>query len=482
MKKLYLLFLPAIICAIYVSAQQFDSRPPVQPGGQPSFTGINGSSGGSGTNVPGITNQNQYVFSNAGHGTNIHIQNQLEVLYSDGTQHLNVDNGGNFIEQGHAWFRPDNQNEMPLKISNLSGDTTNMTEWQDSSGTILSSVSSNGVFFITPRMDAVRITRINDEGGDNDMTASEGTFMIAHASSSAHDNHVSNNDGSFSTTIFNGAARDNDVQWNQGFGLININDNETNSLWQLGTATLIWEYDDSVNNSNRVASNEAAAIGLFRENSTNCNVIAGHASFTTIAFQGDSPANPIHDTQVTVGAASFYGANLVSADDPQVNGATINVPDGAMWWGYPNTNGLIRFQVDDDGTLSELHADTPDWLGIASGNGSGITNVTANAPTLVRTNFVSGMVYQNTTGRPIQVSALACLTYIGVVGQANLSLRISNTVTNDVGQTTLITSFTGTTTNMITGLVPNGETYTFTNTSTGTGDSATVGKGQYIIF
>lgn len=101
---------------------------------------------------------------------------------------------------------------------------------------------------------------------------------------------------------------------------------------------------------------------------------------------------------------------------------------------------------------------------------------------LTQTNFISGKVYTNLTGRPLQVTATAQLITAAVAGNAQLSLLISGYLTNTVNESTLGASPATTNTYFIGGIVPAGRTYSFTNTSSGTGDSATVLGGQTITF
>lgn len=122
----------------------------------------------------------------------------------------------------------------------------------------------------------------------------------------------------------------------------------------------------------------------------------------------------------------------------------------------------------------------------------GVTNVfdagTANtilwassSPQLVQTNFISGQLYTNSYGDIITVSASAVLTEAAAAGLSVLALEIPGVVTNPVAQPTAVSTLAGSVTNMIYGMVPAGGTYSFTNKSSGAGNSATVTGGQIRI-
>jgi hypothetical protein len=140
------------------------------------------------------------------------------------------------------------------------------------------------------------------------------------------------------------------------------------------------------------------------------------------------------------------------------------------------------------------------------GNGSGLTNITTNClsasgstagqvltstgsstppvfssaiGTIVNTNWIIGGKYN--LAFPVLVNAKACLTVAGIVGSVDLDLEIAGNTTNSSGTSTAIASIPMNYTNVISGYVPANTTFDFTNRSSGAGNSATVGGGQYII-
>jgi hypothetical protein len=111
----------------------------------------------------------------------------------------------------------------------------------------------------------------------------------------------------------------------------------------------------------------------------------------------------------------------------------------------------------------------------------------ALAPTITQTNFVSGQLYTNNTGKPIYVQAHTALTVAAIAGAAEMDLKIDQsggntfTVVSPAKVTTLITSLVVTDNRMVCGWVANGGVYSFTNTSTGIGNSSSVVAGTGII-
>ena len=115
-----------------------------------------------------------------------------------------------------------------------------------------------------------------------------------------------------------------------------------------------------------------------------------------------------------------------------------------------------------------------------TGNAAGLTNLQS---TILQTNFISGKVYNNSYGRAIVVSGKSSLAVAAVSGASDMSLRVDATPgnggwTNTVSMTTLVTSIAMTYTNFIAIEVPTNANWTFTNLSSGAGNSATVVGGQ----
>jgi hypothetical protein len=122
-----------------------------------------------------------------------------------------------------------------------------------------------------------------------------------------------------------------------------------------------------------------------------------------------------------------------------------------------------RFTTNLDGTLI---------------NGNTLTNVSAAAPTIIASNFVSGVWYTNNSGRTENVSiGFTATVGAGAVGSVIVNLQVDTT-----GGHTLTTVATQGKTTVagelgefyyftIRGDVPAAATYVFTNTVSGSGNS-----------
>jgi len=117
------------------------------------------------------------------------------------------------------------------------------------------------------------------------------------------------------------------------------------------------------------------------------------------------------------------------------------------------------------------------FSGTFSGNGGGLTNLI----NITQTNFISGQLYTNTNTVVITVSANAVLSETGVAGAACMSLEAAGYLTNQFGETTLITSLAVSKTNYLAMEIPIGQTYVFTNRSAGSGDGASIVGGQILV-
>jgi hypothetical protein len=92
-----------------------------------------------------------------------------------------------------------------------------------------------------------------------------------------------------------------------------------------------------------------------------------------------------------------------------------------------------------------------------------VTNVVANFPQVINTNFIDGKLYTNNYGTAIQVVAMVKLSssYLETVGEA---LRIAGNTTNFVSIVDDSPTALYVTTTILCGFVPNGAAYAFTNT------------------
>lgn len=118
-----------------------------------------------------------------------------------------------------------------------------------------------------------------------------------------------------------------------------------------------------------------------------------------------------------------------------------------------------------------------------------LPTVQTNTVTMTLTNFVSGQIYTNTTGRLIHVRAAVQITPAAIVGNASMNLKsasqgVTLTTISGAGLATLITSLINIQTNELSGWVTNGGVFSFTNGSSGAGNNSAIiaGTGQLTQF
>lgn len=103
--------------------------------------------------------------------------------------------------------------------------------------------------------------------------------------------------------------------------------------------------------------------------------------------------------------------------------------------------------------------------------------------TVVNTNWISGQIYTNTTGRPILVCGSVVLTTAGVAGYSQMALQCAGSATNYATVLSAVAGLTGVMTNAMTPLVvTNSGVFAWTNTSSGAGDTSGTWGGQYITY
>jgi hypothetical protein len=158
-----------------------------------------------------------------------------------------------------------------------------------------------------------------------------------------------------------------------------------------------------------------------------------------------------------------------------------------------NTNNPGFFGFKYDASVNRWKLTTINGVQATGGSGSFsgtfigtiIVGNATNTPsfTLVNTNWISGAIYTNLTGRIMQVSGNAVLTTASVAGYSQMALQVPGSVTNFASVISAVAGLTGAMTNgMSPALVTNGGTFTWTNTSSGAGDTSTTFGGQYIVF
>jgi hypothetical protein len=185
---------------------------------------------------------------------------------------------------------------------------------------------------------------------------------------------------------------------------------------------------------------------------------------------------PVAGYQLDVEGKSYFNGPAVH---PGVaNGGTsatnqLTIGTNTSWSGYiAATNILAIVETSSIPVLAVSTNGNVYASGTITGNGfAGMTNSTG-----LNTNWVIGAINTNSSGRAWLVGSDAALTPAAVVGAVNMRLEVSNGNgsgrTNTVGFSTTALSIVMLYTNQVSGVVPSGYGFTFTNRSGGAGNSS----------
>lgn len=465
---------------------------------------VNGNTG-NGVFNGGVTAKNTTNLT-ASYTQNAFVSNSLDV----GGGSLKVDSDGNLTSNGQIVNNDNMTNNGNFTCTgnvglNTGGGETTMSQWSSDSGGIftdgngnigmIGTNSTSGTIGNLGNQQNLIQARYGSTLGGNSVAAAGSTIRAnIYFSDSSQSNSVSLNDNSVISAKFGDNATGNTVFMdNSSLANIDLNGQVTNCPISISAGAIGGIYMANVSVSNSVQAIEGDAIWFMDRNAQSVGVSLGNASFGMFYFENSS--NIVYGT----GNGCAAGGNFTG-----VTNKNYNLPDGYFGWGT-NQNGDTTplFSIEADGWLSAISVNqegtataalvagygaTTNYtnfvnLGTYYGNGAGITNVTPNAPTLIQTNFLTGTLYNNTYGRPIQISASASLTTAAVAGMVQLSLEVAGQVTNRASVLTAIGVVAGTATNAISSaIVPVGGTWYFRNTSSGTGDTAAAVGGQILVF
>lgn len=249
--------------------------------------------------------------------------------------------------------------------------------------------------------------------------------------------------------------------------------------------------------NNCVSSNMSIAIG---------DTVSSGVGRSNIVIGAGSSISGVRTNAIQIGRGSvaqnnFFkvgGGNADNGFDVDLSSGTLTANLGIFNSQFAADGGLIA--SGGDGSLN-VESVTANGAGGFSGIGTGVTalnaaNVTSgilpaarlissqnvSVFTLVQTNFISGFIYTNFYGAPIEVSTTAILTVTTVAGDATLEARAINSATNKFTIQTVVGTLGTTNGSYLAVKVPVNGTYTFTNTSAGSGDSATLQGGQIFVY
>lgn len=303
---------------------------------------------------------------------------------------------------------------------------------------------------------------------DNSGNVSGNAFTMVQFSSDA-DSVSSDGAGNFSAssmssvTAFGGNG--NIVAQGQfqgsGAGLTSISDAA------LSANVSLMNIDNSFTGNNSFIASSVAFYQLFLQNLNNGS--GASADFVV----GNDRAN-LNSTSnyvdLGINSSTFVNTGGLSGgpNDSYLYAATNSTN---LLIGTQQSNGVVRFWI---GTSNPLN--------ISSNAVTFGANTNVSSFTIITTNWISGQLYTNLTGRPIEVTGNVVLTTAGVAGFSQMALRVNGVVTNYSSVLSAVAGLTGVSTNsMSPAFVPNGGIFTWTNTSSGAGDASGTYGGQYIV-
>lgn len=348
-------------------------------------------------------------------------------------------------------------------------------------------------------------------GGSNALQFSDGTSIPAMNPSTHYGVNVGDNEYNLASLVYSRSATDGSIS-NLGAyacGKVLSTFNNINNF--SSPATITYSGGNSGLSGFLVedaASVESACIGtrgqaVIKVNSGATVLDLVYASPTVTI--GDSRMTNLNNTgqntlwvQGSIGTAvSNVAGNLTLA----VNHSTVIVKaNGVAAITLPSAASFAsgrQYQIVNDGTTNvTLLTTSSQTIGnnstqisntIVPGQALQVQGDTANwkytySPGLITTNFISGQLYTNTYGRIIEVSAGAVLSPASVSGTVAMWLSSSGYQTNYYSEGTIVGTIVAPMTNTICLKIPPGNTWVFTNMSSGTGNSALLLAGQLLAF
>lgn len=176
-------------------------------------------------------------------------------------------------------------------------------------------------------------------------------------------------------------------------------------------------------------------------------VVFENATGYALTIANNSGSDPTATNRILTGT----GADFALANNPGV--ATLIYDGNQSRWVLKNANS----------TLAPTHA----------------------AFSITQTNFIANTAYTNNSGYPQSLKASIAQTTAAVTGDVGMQLQIAGVGGSTNGSsisTTVAVTLAQTYTNMLSGDVPSGDTYIFTNLTTGSGNSASIVAGSGTVL
>lgn len=229
-------------------------------------------------------------------------------------------------------------------------------------------------------------------------------------------------------------------------------------------------------------------VGSFNVVMGSTSMSNGNQSSSNNVVIGDE-SGIFSDAQGTILIGAFCQGNDIGS----YTNIVIGTSAANNWNGNEKFNIIIGDNPGVAGEIQTIHIGTDGEqtntfiAGQIHGNGSGLTNITANSPTIIKTNLSLATVGVNTWGRPIQICSFSVnLAEAGVVGVSGIQLEVPGQITNRISSITSIAgTIVGSDTNALPGaFVPVGGTWNIRDISQGAGNSSSIGNGgqQIIVY
>jgi hypothetical protein len=248
------------------------------------------------------------------------------------------------------------------------------------------------------------------------------------------------------------------------------------------TATNLWIYDGGGKGTQGVTTN--VYIHDIEDSATG-DVIVFQAGTSNAIIEHcwlDGNSDKIADLTSIAGGVTFLTNSIITIHDVWITGGPGAGGNGLNFGGGNGGSGIM--QVRGGGLHIDVTGMVAEQKVLTNGNFGFVF-----APYLLQTNFVGGQLYTNGYSVPLDVAADAVLTMnAATAGDSTLALWTYLPGTTSVGRTNQVgfqtTASTVSFTNIcgIRARIPPGYTWTFTNRSTGSGNSAAIQTQSGTLF
>lgn len=310
-------------------------------------------------------------------------------------------------------------------------------------------------------------------------TSTHNSFSVTNVCNGCKVTHTTTNDNILNYSWFNATGSTNHIEWqNETPPTIAspATDIGTYTVYLIGTPTNIlgWYYPP--------LGTARLVIGGLENRGTTTNAGAVNNAGAVTNYAGE------------VGIAQFAGQpSTYGFGSSNANGNFFTFQSGLI-----SSNMTVLLPTNTPVGLTRPVMVLSNLVYGASGTSTGqlcwvegaTIGATVIASAMIQTNFVLNQIYTNDTGSALFVRASAIALITGVAGTASLDLMVSpagGTSWSNASRfsvSSLLTSLAATNSGEVSAIITNTGSYYFTNSSVGTGDSASlaIGTGQRTIL